>query len=261
MFHYMLAPMEDITGPAFRKISHKYGADMVFTEMARVDALARKNKSTLSKIELRDDTPTQIQLLGSKEESFSNFLQDFSPNKGFAGFSLNLSCPSPRVLKIGQGAAMIRRISKVKRIVSIFRDHSYPISIKTRLGINRPDRAKKPYLNLIQEVDADFFIVHARLASDTYRNQPDFSVYDACTKTGKSIIANGDIKKTAQVKKLQESGISGAMIGRAAAADPAIFARLKRMPAPASVVSEICELSSRYKEPDKYRNNLLKWPR
>ena len=73
-FSYMLAPLEDMASNAFRSICHKYGADLTFTEMTRIESLAKKNKSTWSRIELKDDTPTVIQLFGAKEMHFKRFL-------------------------------------------------------------------------------------------------------------------------------------------------------------------------------------------
>ena len=115
-FSYMLAPLEDMASNAFRSICHKYGADLTFTEMTRIESLAKKNKSTWSRIELKDDTPTVIQLFGAKEMHFKRFLNMFEPSRGFKGFNLNLGCPDPKVIRLGQGCAMVRRISKTRKI-------------------------------------------------------------------------------------------------------------------------------------------------
>ncbi len=225
-FQLMLAPMEGHTGPKFRKLCFKKGAGSTFTEMARVSALARGNKSTLEKINIPYPIPTYIQLIGSNEENLTKFLLNFEPQKGFLGFNLNLGCPSPSMIRIGLGCALIKRISKVKRIVQIIRDHEYPVSIKLRLGMNKFEKEKRSYLNLIKEVDADFFIIHARHGKETYKNPADFKVYKECVTTNKIIIANGDIKTKEQVQYLKSIGIKGAMIGRAALENPDIFSYL-----------------------------------
>ena len=92
--------------------------------------------------------------------------------------------------------------------------------------MNKFEKEKKSYLNLIKEVDADFFIVHARHGKETYKNPADFDVYKECVKTNKIIIANGDIKTKEQIKYLKSIGIKGAMIGRAALENPNIFKNL-----------------------------------
>ncbi len=259
-FPFMLAPMEDITGPGFRSICHRYGADLTFTELTRVEGLARRNASTWSRLQFPDETPVVIQLLGANEQHFKRFLSLFRPEKSFKGFNLNCGCPSPYVVKLGQGAAMIRRISKVRKVVAILKERGYPVSIKMRLGMSMKDKEYKSYLNLIKAVDADFFIVHARYASQHYEEPSDFAVFEECVRTGKSIIANGDIKTAEQVTLLEQMGVKGAMIGRAAVLEPSIFNRLKGKYAPpaAEVMKEYEDLAQKYNEPFRYRKNVLK---
>jgi len=199
-FTFMLAPMEDITDPSFRTICHKYGADLTFTEMVRIDPLSRNNAATWSRLDVKDSTPVIIQLLGTNEPRLKKFLKMFKPHEGFEGFNFNLGCPSPQVIKLGQGCAMIKRISKTKKLVNIIHDYGYNCSIKMRLGMNKFEKEKKIYLNLIDAVPAEFFIVHARYGAQTYKEEPDYSVYEECVKTGKNIIANGNITTKEQVE-------------------------------------------------------------
>ena len=259
-FRLMLAPLEDITSNAFRTVCWKNGADLTFTEMTRISGLVRDNQSTMQKIELKDDTPTVIQLFGLKEEEFYRFLKDYKPEKGFKGFNLNIGCPSPQLVRIGQGCAMIRRISKTKRIVDTIKDCGFETSIKMRLGITQRDKENKIYLNLINGVDAEYFIVHARHGMQTYAEKADFSVYEEFFKTGKNIIANGDIKTKEQIEFLKTTGVKGAMIGREAVRNPAIFNQLKGLSAGKKdeILKEFLELSQKYGEEEKYRKNVIK---
>jgi len=116
----MLAPLEDYTGPAFRKICFDNGAYLTFTEMTRVEGITRNNKPTLTKIEVKDDTPTQIQLLASNEYQLQKYILNFKPFDGFKGFNLNLCCPSTNITKYGRGAAMVRRVEKTNKFYMIF---------------------------------------------------------------------------------------------------------------------------------------------
>lgn len=259
-FKYMLAPIEDITSNAFRTMCYRHGADLTFTELARTEGLAKKNKCTWQRVVQKDETPVQIQLLGANEMQLKRFLSMFEPKKGFCGFNLNLGCPSPQVIKIGQGAAMIKRIMKNKKLVEVIKDRGYDVSIKMRLGLNAFEKSRKVYLNLIDAVNADFFVVHARHAGQFYNEPADFSVYEECVKTGKTIIANGDIKTKEQIEFLKSIGVKGAMIGRAAINDPAIFARLKGIKhiPKEEMIKEFLELSEKYEEAFKYRKNAVK---
>lgn len=254
-FQYMLAPMEDYTDSCFRSIC--IGADLTFTEMVTLDALARNNAVSLRRIQLYDKTPTMIQFIGQKETSLYRFLSFFTPAPGFKGFNLNLSCPVPNVVNQGLGCAMIKRISKVKRIINIIHDHGYTISIKMRLGLNKREKEKKVYLHLINEVNADFFIVHARHGNQTYQDHSDWSVFSSCLSTGKKIIANGDIKTTEDVCMLKDC--DGVMIGKAALMNPNIFLELKRVrPEPMDTLITTYEhLCIQRGTPQRYIDNIM----
>jgi tRNA-dihydrouridine synthase len=97
--------------------------------------------------------------------------------------------------------------------------------LKLRLGANEYEKRHKIYLNSIREVNADFFIVHAKTATQESRELEDSSVYPECVEaaSGKPIIANGGINSSEKVKQVKAMGVSGAMIGRAALMNPAIF--------------------------------------
>jgi tRNA-dihydrouridine synthase len=226
-FELMLAPLEDYSHAQMREECHALGADSTFTEMARTAALARGNKSTVAKTLIPNPIPTYIQIIGTSEKDLEKYLEKFTPQEGFLGFNFNLGCPSKNMIKRGLGCALIKRVNKVKTMVQVVRDHGYGVSIKMRLGLNQYEKERKVYLNLIKEVDADFFIIHARHGNERDRNPADFSIYKECVATGKVIIANGDITTKEQVKQLKAIGIRGAMIGRGAMEDPAIFSKLK----------------------------------
>jgi tRNA-dihydrouridine synthase B len=259
-FQYMLAPMEDMTDNAFRTLCHRHGADLTFTEMIRIEALAKKNENAWSRIEKKDDTPTIVQLLGNSEEYLAKFLSIFETFPGFKGFNINLGCPNPKVVALGYGCAMIKRVSKVKRMVDMIKKKGYPVSIKMRLGLNQFEKEKKVYLNLISEVDADFFIVHARHGKQGYDEKPDYSVYYECSQTGKTIIANGDIKGKSQIELLKSRGVKGVMIGRAAITNPQVFNELKGNATVSAqeLKKEYMELSKSYGSAFRYQKNVLK---
>ncbi len=226
-FQLMLAPMEEVTNDAFRTLCYNNGADMTFTEMVRVSNLAKAKKFETDRIRISNATPTQIQLAGAKINEYEKFLSSFKPENGFKSFNLNLGCPSPEFIRQGIGAAMVKRITRVNEIVKLIQKYGFECSIKMRLGVNNYEKMKGAYLNLINNVDASFFIVHSRTAKQRSNEPADFSVYYKCLDTGKLIVANGDIKTREKVLELKKMGLYGAMIGRAAIEDPLIFKELK----------------------------------
>ena len=259
-FQYMLAPMEDFTDNAFRTLCYRHGADMTFTELLRIEGLAKNNENTWARIEKKDNTPVIIQLLGSSEKDLAKFLEMFEPFPGFIGFNLNLGCPDPQVVGLGYGCVMIKNFSKVKRMVELIKEKGYSCSIKMRLGKDEKEKEKKFYLNTIKEVDADFFIVHARHGREGYDKKPDYSVFPECCKTGKTIIANGDIDSKEKVELLKSYGVKGVMIGRAAVKNPQIFNYLRgnKLVSSDKIKKEYDELALKYDAPFRYRKNIMK---
>jgi tRNA-dihydrouridine synthase B len=259
-FQYILAPMEDFTDNAFRTLCYRHGADITFTELLRTEALANKVENIWARIEKKDNTPVIVQLLGSSEDDLKKFLDIFVPFEGFVGFNLNLGCPDPQVVSLGYGCSMIKNFSKVKRMVDMIKNKGYSCSLKMRLGKDAKEKEKKFYLNTIKEVDADFFIVHARHGLEGYNIKPDYSIYPECVKTGKIIIANGDIDSTEKVEKLKSMGVKGIMIGRSAINNPQIFNYLKgkKLISQEEIKKEYNKLAEKYNAPFRYRKNVMK---
>ena len=225
----MLASLERYSDSVFRTLCYNHGADLTFTEMAHVGSFLRRNRMSLEKIEPRDATPVQIQILSGNEGRLDRFLSGFKPFDGFMGFNLNLSCPSKDVIRQGKGAAMVKRAAKTSRLVSLIRDHGYPVSVKIRLGLNQYEKDNRLYLNNLGGVDPDFFVVHAMHAAQSSDEKEDNSVYPECVEAARGIpvIANGGIETPEMVQSLVEMGVGGVMMGRPAMGNPAIFDLMK----------------------------------
>ena len=260
MFRYMLAPLEDHSDTALRRLCHNHGADLTFTEMAKVDGLARRNKPTVAKTACKDNTPTQIQILPGKDEELIKYLKHFTPPEGFLGFNFNFGCPAPEVQRVGRGCAMVKRITKANRLIAIVREYNHPVSIKIRLGANAFEKSVKVYMNLIKGSDPDFFIVHARTGEQTYNDRPDYSVFAECVDSGKEIIANGDVETKEALAQVRNIGVKGIMIGRAAVRNPAIFDLLKGNPVPnyEQLKAEYNALTEKYETDERHKKNVLK---
>jgi len=229
LFRLMLAPLEGYTDSALRTLCFRHGADLTFTEMAHVESFLRGSRQSLDKIAARDATPVQIQLLSGREDHLEQFLSGFKPFTGFMGFNLNLSCPSPDVIRHGKGAAMIKRVAKTNRLVSIIKNHGFSASVKIRLGTNTFEKEQKVYLNSLRGVEVDFFVVHAKTAAQGSAEKEDYSVYPECVEAARGIpvIANGGIDTVQKAKALRDVGVAGVMVGRAALSNPAIFDDLR----------------------------------
>ena len=266
----MLASLERYSDSVFRTLCYNHGADLTFTEMAHVESFLKRNKVSLKKIEPRDATPVQIQILSSNEGKLDRFLSVFKPFDGFMGFNLNLNCPSKDIIRQGKGAAMVKRAAKTARLVSTIRDHGYSVSVKIRLGLNQYEKDNKLYLNNLGGADPDFFVVHAKHAAQSSGEKEDNSVYPECVEAtrGIPIIANGGIETPEILQSLVEMGVGGVMMGRPAMENPAIFDLMKNelgVNDPPKPVPTIDDLKREYDDiyeaiggSEKYRSRFLK---
>ena len=146
---------------------------------------------------------------------------------------------------------MVKRTSKTQRLIEVVRRHGHPISLKIRLGANTYQKSVKVYLNCLRETAADLYVVEAKTAAQESREEYDYSVFPECVDAaaGKQVIANGGIDSPETVKELQETGVSGVMIGRAALGNPAIFDQIKtRLGLPSKPVPVIEDLRAEYTE-------------
>jgi tRNA-dihydrouridine synthase len=124
---------------------------------------------------------------------------------------------------------MVKRATKTARLVSVIRDHGQSVSVKIRLGLNHYEKENKLYLNNLEGVDPDFFVIHAKHANQASDEMEDNTVYPECVEAARGIpvIANGGINTSEAVQVLVETGVAGVMMGRPALRNPAIFDQIK----------------------------------
>lgn len=175
------------------------------------------------------------------------------------GFNFNFGCPAPEVQKVGRGCAMVKRVTKANRLISIVRKYNYPVSLKIRLGASAFEKKVKVHMNLINGTNPDFFIVHARTGEETYEDKPDYSIFEECVAGGKEIIANGDIESLQALQEVKKTGVKGVMIGRGACRNPAIFDLLKgnKVPSFEELKKEYSSLAEKYSSTPRHKKNVL----
>ena len=89
----LLAPMEDVTDPAFRLMCKRFGADMVYTEFVSSDALIRAVSKTAQKLSISDaERPVAIQIYGKDTETMveaAKIVEQAQPDI----LDINFGCP------------------------------------------------------------------------------------------------------------------------------------------------------------------------
>ena len=139
-----LAPMEDVTDPAFRMLCKRYGADRVYTEFVNADALVRDIASTTRKLTIHDaERPVAIQIYGREPEAMRDaalIVEQAHPDF----IDINFGCPVKKVAGKGAGAGLLRDVPKMLEITkAVVNAVHTPVTAKTRLGWDESDLTPK----------------------------------------------------------------------------------------------------------------------
>lgn len=243
---FILAPLESVSDAPFRRLCWSLGAGFTWTEMIRARGLARNNKSTLDLIDSHDpEVPTGLQLMVANERELQEALERLDtlaatthPHfKNLSAIDLNFGCPSPEVIRIGAGPALLKRRGKLRTIFETLGawKKATPLRIgavgaKLRLGLHRLEADQEVYLPIIDAANEslDYVVLHARHARQTSDEQADWqAIAKAKARATIPLIGNGDVFTVADAERLfRETGCDGALIARAAIRSPWVFREL-----------------------------------
>lgn len=227
-----LAPMEDVTDPAFRLLCKRFGADMVYSEFISSDALIRSIKSTERKLEIYDqERPVAIQLYGRDVESITEAAKIAETAKPDI-IDLNFGCPVKKVAGKGGGAGLLKDIPKMMKIInSVAKNVSIPVTVKTRLGWDNNSKIITTIAEQIQDNGAQALTIHGRTRAQMYTGDADWTLIGEVKNNPRikiPIIGNGDITTPERAKEcFDKYGVDAIMIGRGSIGQPWIFEEIK----------------------------------
>ncbi len=228
----LLAPMEDVTDPAFRMLCKRFGADMVYTEFVSSDALIREVNSTMRKLEISDkERPVAIQIYGRDTEAMvgaARMVEAAHPDI----LDLNFGCPVKKVAGKGGGAGMLQNIPKMLEITRAVVDAvSIPVTVKTRLGWNDESKIIVELAEQLQDCGIQALTIHGRTRAQMYTGQADWTLIGEVKRNPRMhipIIGNGDITTPERAKEcFDRYGVDAIMIGRGSFGRPWIFREVK----------------------------------
>ncbi len=225
----MLAPMAELTTPAFRRVVREFSPDTVlFSEMLSSPAVvtgALYNEPLMTLNE--GDEPIIFQLLGGDPQSMARACSILY-ERGCSGININMGCSSPTILRQCRGARLLEEAKLAREIVSKCRNaFDGSLSVKLRTGFEKHDGDfLMKFCSMLQDEGVDFVIVHGRFAKLAFKRRADWN-YVKMLKENLSIpvVGNGDVESAGDiVARLEESECDGIMIGREAIKSPWIFA-------------------------------------
>lgn len=228
----LLAPMEDITGVAFRKICKEYGADIVYTEFVNSDGLIRNNKKTQNKMYITDaERPVGIQIYGGNLEPMvesARIAEKANPNI----IDINAGCWVKKIAKRGAGAGLLKDPGFMGKMVrEIVNAVDLPVTVKTRIGWDETDIQILEIAQRIEDAGAKALTIHCRTRSQGHSGEPDWSWIDKVKELiSIPVILNGGVMIAEDVKRAFDgTSADGVMIARGAIGQPWIFREAKEI--------------------------------
>ncbi|MCI5560367.1 MAG: tRNA dihydrouridine synthase DusB [Phocaeicola sp.] len=228
----VLAPMEDVTDPAFRMLCKEFGADMVYTEFVSSDALIRSIHSTLRKLNISDaERPVAIQIYGKDADTMveaAHIVESAKPDI----LDINFGCPVKRVAGKGAGAGLLQNIPKMLEITSaVVKAVNIPVTVKTRLGWDAEHKVITTLAEQLQDCGIEALTIHGRTRAQMYTGEADWTLIGEVKKNPRiriPIIGNGDVTTPERAQECFERyGVDAVMVGRASFGRPWIFKEIK----------------------------------
>ena len=231
-FPLLLAPMEDVSDPPFRRLCKLHGADMLYSEFISSEGLIRDAIKSRQKLDIFDyERPVGIQIFGGDEEAMAlsaKIVATVNPDL----VDINFGCPVKKVVSKGAGAGVLKDIGLMVRLTeAVVRSTDLPVTVKTRLGWDESSINIEEVAERLQDVGIKALTIHGRTRSQMYKGHSDWS-YIATVKNNPRIkipiFGNGDIDCAEKALEYRNRyGIDGIMIGRAAIGYPWIFNEIK----------------------------------
>lgn len=223
----ILAPMAGVTDVGFRAVCSQFGADATVTEMLSARAMEHNPKKTEFMILTTDEEKIKIAQIFGHEV---NFMERATKNpllEKFDSIDINMGCPAPKIVKNGEGSALMNDLPLASKIISACKNATNkPVSVKFRKGSKSENYLE--FAKMCEDSGADFVTFHARTVSQGYSGKADL---EAIAKVKASIkipvIGNGDVTDCDSYEKMLQTGVDGVMVGRGAMGHPWIFSILK----------------------------------
>lgn len=228
----LLAPMEDVSDPPFRRLCKMHGADMMYSEFISSEGLIRDAIKSKMKLDIFDyERPVGIQIFGGDEEAMmlsAQIVETVQPDL----VDINFGCPVKKVVCKGAGAGVLKDVDLMVRLTkAVIKGTNLPVTVKTRLGWDDESINIDEVAERLQDVGVQALTVHARTRAQMYKGHSDWTHIERIHNNPRikiPIFGNGDIDSAVKAKEYKERfGLDGMMIGRAAIGYPWIFNEIK----------------------------------
>lgn len=230
--NYYVAPMEGLTDRVWRQAHQKWFGPAGTADRYYAPFISPPENRVLIKKKMAELAPAAnpgapvIPQLLAKDGELAAWMIGELRGLGYTEVNLNLGCPSGTVTAKGKGSGMLRDLEKLDAfLAAVFANAEGPISVKTRLGVDKPEEFAA-ILDIYNKYPICELTIHPRVMRQLYRGQADRAAFAAALpRCRMPVCYNGDVTTTADLHALeaQYPQLSGIMVGRGIIADPALF--------------------------------------
>ena len=224
----ILAPMAGVTDMPYRILCREQGAGLVCMEMVSAKAILYKNKNTQELLKVDDrERPVSLQLFGSDPDIVADIAASLEDGP-YDIFDINMGCPVPKIVKNGEGSALMKNPKLVEEILTkLVKAVKKPVTVKFRKGFDDTCSNAVEIAKIAESCGVSAVAVHGRTREQYYSGTADWDIIRQVKEAVSiPVIGNGDIFTPQDAKRcLEETGCDGLMIGRGARGNPWIFKR------------------------------------
>lgn len=223
---FLLAPLAGITDAPMRRLCHRQGAALTYTEMVSCKGMWYGDRNTGKLLyTYRDEQPVGYQIFGHEPEVMAYAAREISSMPGKL-IDINFGCPVPKIVKNGEGSALLKNPDLIYDIVAaVVKNTDKPVTAKIRTGWDKDSINAVEVAHAVSAAGASAIAVHARTREQYYSGKADWSMIAAVKRAVDiPVIGNGDVTDgNAAISMMDETGCDLVMIGRGALGNPWIF--------------------------------------
>jgi len=220
----ILAPMAGVCNSAFRLTVKEFGAGLVCAEMVSDKAILYKNVKTMGMLYIDErEKPLSLQIFGGEKESLVEAAKFVDKNTTADIIDINMGCPVPKITKCDAGAKWLLDPNKIYDLVAAVVDAvEKPVTVKMRMGWDENHIYAVQNAQAIERAGGQAVALHGRTRVQMYEGVANWDIIKEVKQSVSiPVIGNGDVKTPQDAKRmLDETGVDGVMIGRAALGNP-----------------------------------------